>query len=235
MKNIVNIYCDESSHAKVPEGPMAIGALSLPKDKYFECRDAVRKIKQEYGLSVKTELKWTKISPKKVSAYIALIDYFFRTEYLSFRAVAIKDKKAYSTAGLNSDDVYYSLYFILLNPMMADDRRNRVYLDIKDTHSGSRVPRLEAKLKNDNYEVESGQIERVQVINSQDVELMGLVDVLVGALAAANRDDTKSDAKLKVIQRIRDCCGYTLKKSTLLGARKLCLYFPSLEAVKDEL
>ena len=52
----------------------------------------IKKLKIENGIQHFSEMKWTKVSSTKIDAYEALINYFFDSDALSFRAVIV-DKK----------------------------------------------------------------------------------------------------------------------------------------------
>ena len=77
------------------------------------------------------------------------------------------------------------------------------------------------------YDFSSSIIERLQPIRSDEVQIMQLVDILIGATAYANRifpnDKNKSSAKTSVIDLIKRRSRYSLTKSTLYGDRKFNL------------
>lgn len=82
------VYCDESRHDGSPRNPyLAIGGLWVPtKDKAALTRK-LRGLCQAQGLGA--EMKWSKVSEKKLSAYRAIVDFFFAEE-MSFRAILVE-------------------------------------------------------------------------------------------------------------------------------------------------
>ena len=93
MKQTYNVYCDESCHLENDRHKaMVIGAVSCPLEKTRKISDRIREIKTHHNLKKTFEVKWTKVSPAKVSFYKELIDYFFDNNDLQFRALIIPDK-----------------------------------------------------------------------------------------------------------------------------------------------
>ena len=105
---MINIYCDESCHLEHDKAKaMLLGAISCPASEKNRIYSEIRSIKQKYGVSSWTEIKWTAVSPSKKALYIALIDYFLQEKSLSFRAVVAKDKATVMIMGVDerADDV----------------------------------------------------------------------------------------------------------------------------------
>ena len=71
MASTYNIYCDESCHLEHDnQGIMVLGALWCPLEKAKEIALNIRKIKAQHGLKPSFEIKWTKVSPSKISFYL---------------------------------------------------------------------------------------------------------------------------------------------------------------------
>ena len=93
MNTIINIYCDESCHLPNDgEKSMVLGALWCFKAKVSEHNQAIARLKARYHLSPFFEIKWSKISPAKLDFYLELVDYFFASRTMGFRAWVIPDK-----------------------------------------------------------------------------------------------------------------------------------------------
>lgn len=93
MSHAFNIYCDESCHLENDgHRAMVLGAIWCPSDKRRELAEAIRAIKIRHGLSGHHELKWTRVSPGKLGLYTDLIDLFFSSPDLRFRALVVPDK-----------------------------------------------------------------------------------------------------------------------------------------------
>lgn len=225
-KPIQNIYCDESCHLEAQPGPMVLGAAVVPASSVRYHNDMIRKIKVAHGVAPRCELKWAGISPSKVGLYLALVDYFFNQPDLSFRGLVVHDKSKLRHGAFKQthDDWYYKMYFYLLHPLLAPDRENRVYLDIKDTRGLAKVRKLHDVLCNSEYDFDRAILSRIQEVRSHEIELLSLADVFAGALTYRHRDLHSSPAKMAIIERIVERSGLFLRRSSLFSARKFNLF-----------
>lgn len=226
MSNTLNIYCDESCHL-LNDGHevMTLGALWCPLERRREISVRLREIKAKHGIPATTEVKWTKVSPAKVSFYSDWLDYFFDDDDLHFRAVVIPRKSVlrHEDFGHTHDDWYYKMLFTLVSPLLKPEDRHRIYLDHKDTHSGAKATKLHDVLCSSAYDFNRAIIERVQPVVSHESELMQLCDLLIGAAGYANRNLSGSSAKMRMVERMRARSGLSLTRSTLLNASKVNL------------
>jgi hypothetical protein len=227
MDNIYNIYCDESCHLENhPEKGMVLGALWCPLEKTREVANSIRDIKTTHNLPRNFKIKWTKVSPAKLPFYIALIEYFFSNEDLHFRALLVPEssKIEHGKYAQDHDTWYYKMYFDMLKVILSPKDRYRIYLDIKDTRSASKVAKLREVLCNNMYDFKREIIEPLQTVRSREVEQIQLVDLLIGTISYANRGLTASEAKLALVERMRALSGYSLTKTTLLREMKVNLF-----------
>jgi hypothetical protein len=116
------------------------------------------------------------------------------------------------------------MYFDMLKVIIQPTASYRIYLDIKDTLSEVKVKKLHQVLCNSKYDFHREIIERVQTVRSHEIEILQLTDLLIGAVAWANRKTTTSPAKSALIDRMRERSGYRLTKTTLLQERKVNLF-----------
>lgn len=222
-----NIYCDESNHLESSAiSPMLLGAVYIPKEKLKAANKRVREIKVKYGMSPHVEIKWTKISPKKLAFYLDIIDYFFDNDDLHFRAIII-DKKTlnHKVFKHTHDDFYYIMYFELLSKILDPQFKYNIYIDIKDTQGIRKVKKLHDILCNNMYDFDGKIIQKIQQVHSKEVEILQLTDVLIGALQFLNRSDVKSEAKRQIVERIKVRSGYDLQKSTLVREPKMNIFY----------
>jgi hypothetical protein len=112
----------------------------------------------------------------------------------------------------------------MLKGVLAPGNEYAIYIDIKDTRSQKKVEKLHDVLCNSNYDFKREMIRRVQQVKSNEIELMGLADLLIGALSYLHRGLTTSTAKLDLIERIRERSGYTLQSSTLYREEKFNIF-----------
>jgi len=227
MSEIYNIYCDESCHLENDKMPvMVLGAVWCPRDSARVIAERIRELKVKDGLSRYFEAKWIKVSKAKLQFYLDLVDYFFDSKDLHFRAVIIPDKSKLSHVrfGQTHDDWYYKMYFTMLKQIFCPSDEYHIYLDIKDTRGSEKVTKLHEVLCNNMYDFSKSIIERVQLVRSHEVEQLQLADLLIGSISYVNRDLNTSDAKVKLVERIRERSRYSLKHSTLLREEKFNLF-----------
>lgn len=217
MPNLYNVYCDESNHLEhSPIKTMTLGALYCHKDKTREIAQRIKEIKFKHGMSVNFEIKWTKISPAKKQLYLDLVDYFFDDDDLHFRVVVIdKSKLDHAKFGQTHDEWYYKMYFELLSKVFDPRHQYNLYLDIKDTKSGSKLCKLRQVLCNNLYDFDQKIVQRAQNVRSHEVPLLQVVDLLIGAVQFANRKGSVSEAKKEIVERIKARSRYSLVHSTL--------------------
>lgn len=229
MGQLFNIYCDESCHLtndSFNSSAMVIGGIICPNDKKKEIFNRIREIKKEHGIAIGAEIKWNKVSPAKINYYLDLINYFFDNSDLHFRAIVIPDKQLLRHDEFNqtADDFYYKTYFNMLKTVLEPGNEYAIYIDIKDTRSQHKVEKLHEILCNNNYDFKREIIKRLQQIKSNEVELMGLADLLIGAMSYLHRGLSSSDAKKSIIEKIRQRSGYKLTSSTLYRENKFNLF-----------
>lgn len=228
MSETFNIYCDESCHLENDgHASMVLGAIHCPKDKAREIAVRLREIKLEFELSRHLEAKWTSVSPAKLDFYSHWLDYFFDDDDLTFRALIIphKNELDHSKFSQSHDDWYWKMYFDMLKAMLSESAKYHIFLDIKDTLGGKRVQKLHDVLCNNLYDFDRKIVQRVQLVQSHEIEQMQLADLLIGAISYKSRGLETSKAKLALINRIKERSGLSLERSTLLRARKVNLFF----------
>lgn len=226
MSELFNVYCDESCHLENDKSKsMVIGALWCSAAKRKDISERIREIKIRHNLTPDFEIKWTKVSKTKQQFYLDCIDYFFDDDDLHFRAVVIPDKSCldHSTFSQNHDEWYYKMYFTLLKVIFEPSQQYHVYLDIKDTRGSEKVKKLHDILCNNAYDYSKNIIQRVQQVRSEEVTLLQITDLLIGALSYLHRGLDSSPAKLKLIRRIQKRSGYNLMQNTLLREPKVNL------------
>lgn len=222
-----NVYCDESGHLEHDEvGVMVLGAVWCPADKVKEASSRIREIKGEQGQSSRFEVKWKKVSLGGLGLYRALVDYFFDDDDLHFRALVVRDKSQlrHDEFEQTHDDWYYKMYFSLLMPLLRSDAGFRIYVDIKDSFSGTKTKKLEEVLTNASYDYSRSIIERIQPVRSHEIELVQLTDLLIGAVSYANRGLSGNAAKVRLVERMQERSRLSLKQTTLLREEKVNLF-----------
>ncbi len=227
---LYNVYCDETCHLENDGiNVMVLGAVWCPQRKLKEINQRIKEIKARNNVSPTMELKWTKISPGKLDLYKDIVNYYFDDDDLHFRALIIPDKSKLDHQRFNQthDDWYYKMYFDMLKVIFHPMDRFEVYIDIKDSNSYHKAQKLREVCSNSMYDFSQSIIRRLQPIRSEEVQIMQLTDILIGAIAYENRSFPdgfqKSLAKQEIIRLIKKRSGYTMKKTTLLREDKLNL------------
>lgn len=227
MDIIYNIYCDESCHLENDkQKAMALGAIWVPIAKKDEIFKRLREIKTKHGLSKTFELKWNKVSEGKYAYYNDIVDYFFDNNDLHYRALIVTDKSVlrHQEYGQTHDQFYYKMYFDLLKTIFSPNCSYNIYIDIKDTQGEEKVKKLHDILCNNHYDFSHEIIRKVQQVRSHEVELIALADFFTGALSYFHRELTTSQAKFKLIKKIKERSGYSLDRSTLYKEEKFNLF-----------
>lgn len=221
MKTIYNIYCDESCHLlNDPNKTFVLGAIWVEKEKTQEIFQQLRDLKTKHNLPTDFEAKWTKVSKSKVDYYTDLVSYFFDNQDLHFRGLVVPDKSIldHSAFAQDHNTWYYKMFYVLLNVVIRENAEYNLYLDIKDTKSNLKV--IELKRILNIASVEDIAVPKAQQIRSHEVELMPLVDILIGALSYKHRSLEENEGKTMVIEAIEKCIGKKMLTSSAKGEDK---------------
>lgn len=202
---------------------MVLGALICPDDRRKSVGAKIKELKRKHGISPDVEVKWGKVSPAKLPFYLELIDLFFASSELRFRAVVVPDKSKLDHEAYRQthDQFYYKVWYQTLVPLLSRSERFHIYLDKKDTRSEDRAKKLWEVLCNSQLDFKGEIVTRVQHVHSHEVPLFQLADLLIGALSYVNRGISTSAAKTAVIERIRARSRLQLTHTTLLREEKL--------------
>ncbi len=222
-----HIYCDESCHLEHDrQKVMVLGAVRCPSEERHTAAQALRDIKVRHGFKGTFELKWTKVSASKIAYYKDVLDYFFDSEVLAFRTVVVPDKAKLNHAyfGQTHDDFYYKLHFQLIRHWLDDAHQFRVFLDIKDTRSWAKTQKLAEVLANSRYDFDRHTVTSIELVRSDQVELVQLADFLTGIVSYANRGLTTNAGKVALVEHARHRSGRDLVRSTLVSEPKMNVF-----------
>ena len=203
MKNNVeiNVYADESCHLEYDNVEfMVLGCVYCLKKDVNYISNKIKKIKIKYGLNPNTEIKWTKVSDNKIDMYKELIDLLYN-ENISFRGWIAHDKKSLDHELFHQtyDDWYYKMYYYLLNYIVSESIIDyNIYLDIKDSRSAMKNRKLAEILRKYNIY----NVKKVQAIRSDEVQLIQLADLVIGAIGYDIRELKGSKSKLELVNYI---------------------------------
>lgn len=225
MGNEYNLYCDESCHLPNDGNKiMVLGGIWCPKEKTREINDRIREIKAKHGIGA--EMKWVKLSSAKLEAYLDLVNYFFDDDDLHFRVLVVdnKDKLNNEAFRQTHDEWYYKMYFDMIKTVLSPHSGYYIYLDIKDTKSKTKIKKLQRVLENSQYAFSHNTVRNIQVIRSNEVEMMQLTDILIGAVGYKLRGYHQSNAKNSVIELIEKRSHYRFEQNTLYREDKFNIF-----------
>lgn len=214
---MINLYCDESCHLPNDSIPlMVIGGVSCPASKATLINAQIREIKKQHNVYEFAEMKWNKVSKSKVELFIDLVDVFFDNTFLTFRGVVAKDKDKleYNKFQLTHDDWYQRIYYLVLKEMIQVGQKYSVYVDIKDTKGAEKTKKLKEVLNNALYSFYEETVEKIQLVRSDQIQILQLTDIFIGALSYINRDLKSNDAKINVINHIQKRANRSLVMSS---------------------
>lgn len=231
---MINIYCDESCHLQYDDSEvMLLGGIACDKKKVKRVSQKIRRLKRLYGLSPNFEIKWTKVSPGKINFYISLLELFFEEE-LSFRCIIATGKKQLDNKAFNQtyDEWYYKMYYLLLSKMLDPMQEYSVYIDIKDTNGGKKAKKLKEILNNFLYDFQQTCLQKLQIVKSEEIELLQLCDLLIGCVGYENRflnplyrkNENLSSAKIQMCQHLKRLAQRPLTQTTPLSDIKFNIF-----------
>ena len=223
-----HLYCDESRHLPYDgESCFLLGLLSCPEKQVKGAHEELSNLWKTHGLPPHFEAKWTKVSPGKLDFYLALIEWFFSADHLSFRTLILPNKQQlYARLPDESrDHLYYRLYYQLLRGSLEPENRYRIFMDIKDTRSREKRIQLENLLHQDADDGDGKVVENLQHIHSHHVRLLQIADLLLGAVGFARRENgtNESVAKRAVVSLIEEKLGQSLTADTTPELEKMHL------------
>jgi len=225
-----NIYCDESCWMRFDDTHViAWGAIWCPSNKVSEIHRALREIKSKHGLPVDFEVKWNKVSIGKIDFYSELVSYFFAREDLYYRGLIAPDKSILDHISFNQthNDWYYKMYFdllkVIIDPKYTPEASFNIYFDLTDKWQPYRLRQLNTVFKRYLGDYTDEIVLNLQGVESKEVGIIQIVDLITGAITYANRGLNTNEAKLEIIEIIRRNTNLSLKDSTSATRKKFNL------------
>lgn len=175
----------------------------------------INEIKISNGIPSNEELKWHKISKANIKLYTDVINYFFDKDQLNFRAIIIDKRKLHHRDYKHTENEFYHIsYYIMLKYIITPGNSYNIFPDIKDTNSyhNHKIVRdfLRKKYGNDDGKT----IKQVTPIRSYESNILQLTDILIGALSYYYRGLNSNEAKVQIINKIKEKLPYSIDRST---------------------
>lgn len=158
----------------------------------------------------KREIKWKDVAPTTLPFFEKLIDLFFSDERIRFRCIVI-DSRKFDLKRFHEKDAelgFYKLYYQLLKNGFEAGLSYKVFLDHKINRLPSRVKVLEKVLQNACRQIKPIGL---QSLPSNEVILIQLTDVLLGATGYRLHNLNTSAAKHAIVERIEHHLGRAIK------------------------
>jgi len=218
------IYCDESCHDLTAHHTfMSIGGLKVPRDKKAELSYKLRQLMRSCNLN--SELKWRKVSRKRLEDYKKIIDFFFQHPELTFRVIVVEQLKVRFKEyhGKDRELAFYKFYYEMLEKWLQPGNEYLILLDYKNNRGADRYITLKTYLER--YLRGQAWIRDLTIINSKQTPLAQLCDILTGSIAAANNGIKKGTPKENLAEYVASRAGLrTLCASTPLSAEKFNIF-----------
>lgn len=203
------VYCDESGQELFGTRPtgehyVLIGGLWIRTENRKAYKDHIKQLRHKY--KVGGEFKWKRVSPSRLNFFLELVRFFFdQRDEMRFRVIVLRADEMDAVRFHESDNelMFYKFYYQALHHWILDFNRYRVFVDTKTNRVHNRIQILEKCLRSANI----SSLVDVQALPSHEVDLLQLVDVLMGAVSYKfHRRDT-SAAKIGVLAEIERCLG----------------------------
>lgn len=184
------LYCDESG---IDRGIFYFGAIHCSNARAGILSNYVTAFRSDYGMF--SEMKWGKVSGKKLSEYKAFVDIFLDDPYASFIISEVIRGRHWRKLGKSNDEIFMNAYFHFLEDAMLGNFSNRyaIYLDGSDIKQ-YRFDALKFVLNKPSvsygYQKKVHHLERV---SSREHNLIQLVDVILGALSSNATANSKRE------------------------------------------
>ncbi len=223
------VYCDESClealKNKTEHFYMGIGGVWMPADMRDKFKTELKQIKSKYN--VHGEFKWNKVSPRYLSMYKEIIDFFFNADYLRFRVILVESDKVNLVNFHNSDAElsFYKFYYQMIKTWIYDFNLYDVFLDLKKNRNKGRLKELENFLDKANF---FSDVRTVQGLPSNQSLGIQLADLLTGIITAKFNNKTSSPTKLELIRYVESRLGNVIQ-STSKNEEKLNVFKINLQ------
>jgi hypothetical protein len=195
-KQIYKIFCDESCHLQHDGADiMVLGALHCTAEKTIQLNKHIKWLRHEHNF--KPEFKWSKLHKHQWPLYKNIIDLIIDDLDVHFKATVVLNKNTLEHQLYNSgshSDFYHKMFYFTLRDFLQINNEYRVYLDYMDTTSAVKTQKMCEVLQNGTY----WQLDvNATIVQSYEVQLVQVVDLLIGAVAYRNRSDIEKSSAIK--------------------------------------
>jgi len=201
-----DVFCDESRHLEHDKFRyMLIGGIWCE----YEARRIINSkiIETKNKLKFAGEIKWNKVTSKKVPFFKKIIALFFKSKALSFRCIIIdKSKLKHNIFNLNGghDEFYYKMFYYMLNKKICPPNSYRIFLDYKGKNNTEKTNNLRSIIGHTYYDYSNEIVPLMQSVHSIQHPILQLTDLFIGAIGYECNDLNTSEAKLEICAYIKE-------------------------------
>lgn len=182
---------------------MLIGGLWVPQDKEVAMRRTFEEIRAQRHLQA--EMKWTKVSRKKLPDYKAFLDLFWLDTRIHFNCIVIDthipDHKEFNQG--DKELGFYKFYNLIIVRHLKPENLYWLYTDDRNNRKSYRLSELQEAINSgwkDRSHVEP--LRNIEPRSSKDEDFIQLADILLGAIAYEWNGYSGSLPKLDVAKYI---------------------------------
>jgi hypothetical protein len=206
-----DLYCDESGTDKAN---FYFGAIHCSRARANIFDKQIQDFRAKTGII--GELKWTKVSRRFLAAYTEFVDIFLDDQYATFVLSEISKGEHWRKLASSADSRFLHAYFYFLEQAMGASARYAIFLDetssrrykFNSFHYALNLPDIKYHRQK--------KVHTFTIVDSHNSNLIQLVDVLLGALAAR----PEALHKITLSNHVRE----KIKASTKYGRPKLVTY-----------
>ena len=210
----LEVYCDESRQElfRSPtsgKSYVLIGGIWIKAEDRRAHKEAIKEVRARHR--ARGEFKWNRVSQSRIEFYAELVQIFFSRE-IRFRTLVLRADELDAIRFHQSDNelMFYKFYYQLLHHWILDRNTYRVFVDTKTNRLHDRLATLEQCLRNSNLSSEV----KVQALPSQQVDLIQLADVLIGAVSYKFHERQESSAKKRIVAVIEEKLGHEIRPTS---------------------
>ena len=184
---------------------MLIGGVWIKAEGRPTHKASIKEIRRRHN--VLGEFKWNRVSPSRVDFYVDIIRWFFAENEVRFRTLVLRaDELEGKLYRYDNELAFYKFYYQMLHHWILDHNYYRVFLDTKTNRLNNRLKTLAQCLSYANL---TSRIS-VQALPSNELDLIQVADVLIGAVGYRFHNRVDSPAKVKVVRCIEDMIAHRI-------------------------
>lgn len=200
-----DIFCDESRHLENDRFRyMILGAIWCERPARKEIIKKIKELKLKFNFA--GEIKWNKVTPKKITFFEKLLQLFFSDSRLNFRCLVVDKSELkhelYNPEG-GHEEFYYKVFYRLLIKKIKPPNSYRIFLDSKCKDDSEKIRKLQDILGHTFYDFSDSIITLTQTVHSKQYSLVQLTDLLIGAVGYEWNELKTNPSKLRICELIR--------------------------------